>query len=222
MMQPPDSYMVSFVITRPAANTTRPLIVIPVDSHHLFFLIITDYLILYTKANEKTKERDETRRINLVIKGQDAKQAAALLEEKSEAVKNLVKQRQPKPKQAPPPPAATPVSSSADRNKRSASAEAPSSADTGGQPKSAKRAKTSTSSGKAKFDPKSYLKRRIAKDFDGEIYFGSVKSHIPAADNEEGEPLWLIEYDDGDAEDLEKKEMLHGFKLYHKHAASDK
>jgi hypothetical protein len=66
-----------------------------------------------------------------------------------------------------------------------------------------------------------YLKRRIAKEFDGNIYFGAVKFFTPASDNDEGTDLWGIKYDDGDAEDFEEDELMNGFLLYRKHASKD-
>lgn len=39
-----------------------------------------------------------------------------------------------------------------------------------------------------------YVNRRTAKDFDGVIYYGFVKSYIPADENEDGIDLWTIEY----------------------------
>jgi hypothetical protein len=67
-----------------------------------------------------------------------------------------------------------------------------------------------------------YLKRRIAKDFDGEIYFGYIKGFVPSSNNRDGVDLWSVEYDDGDAEDMEEDELMHGFLLYRKNAANDR
>lgn len=66
-----------------------------------------------------------------------------------------------------------------------------------------------------------YMNRRIAKDFDGEIYFGFVTGFVPSSTNAEAIDLWAITYDDGDAEDLEEDELMHGFLLYRKHKSGD-
>jgi hypothetical protein len=56
--------------------------------------------------------------------------------------------------------------------------------------------------------PKEFLKKRVAKKFDGTLYYGDVKEWIPATKNDEGVDLWLVHYEDGDWEDLEKDELV--------------
>lgn len=81
---------------------------------------------------------------------------------------------------------------------------------------------TPSDNNKSTTKPKPYLNRRIAKDFDGDVYFGHVKSYVPSTDNDEGVDLWSIVYDDGDAEDFEEDELMIGFLLYRKNSINDK
>ena len=89
-------------------------------------------------------------------------------------------------------------------------------------PKKGTRAPSNTKKESSKEDKQPYLNRRVAKEFDGSIYFGMVQSFTDAKDNAEGIDLWGIEYDDGDAEDFEEDELMNGFVLYRKHQTKDK
>jgi hypothetical protein len=89
-------------------------------------------------------------------------------------------------------------------------------------PKKGTRATSSTKKESNKEEKQPYLNRRVAKEFDGSIYFGMVQSFTEAKDNAEGIDLWGIEYDDGDAEDFEEDELMNGFVLYRKHQSKDK
>ena len=57
-----------------------------------------------------------------------------------------------------------------------------------------------------------FIQRRVAKDFNGEIYFGTVTAY----DDSDNPPFWKIEYDDGDKEEYDKNDLLMGLKLYKK------
>ena len=57
-------------------------------------------------------------------------------------------------------------------------------------------------------NPNSYIGVRMAKDFGGAIYEGSVEFY------DEAEVLWKIVYDDGDEEDYDADGMLHYYSLY--------
>jgi hypothetical protein len=70
---------------------------------------------------------------------------------------------------------------------------------------------------------------RVAKDFSGEIYFGTVvekiKGAVLAAPNAKGirlwEAVWKIEYDDGDVEQQNRFEIIALIKNYRRHRQAD-
>lgn len=66
-------------------------------------------------------------------------------------------------------------------------------------------------------DPKSFVRRRVSKNFDGEIFYGTIMEY----DGSETPPLWHVEYDDGDEEDFEKKDLIKALKHYQKHGMND-
>jgi hypothetical protein len=66
-------------------------------------------------------------------------------------------------------------------------------------------------------DASGYVGRRIAKYFDGNLYFGTVREK---RDTEEV-PVWFIEYDDGDTEELEAYELRAQFTVYVEHLEED-
>ena len=207
--------------------------------------------MLYTKANEAGKDRsgDDNRRAKLEIKIREAKIAAGLLAERSESVKGLIQARTQHiaPKKPPPSTTAAAATATATAASSNAGAKRPrdepkaavaatvSAAAASGAPAAAsvtstepakkpKRISTLVPLNELKDpaqDPKFYVRKRIAKDFDGEVYFGTVKKLVPAGENDEGVDLWLIEYDDGDAEDLERHELMDGFELWYNNIAND-
>jgi len=59
-------------------------------------------------------------------------------------------------------------------------------------------------------DPDELKGRRVAKYFEKDLFFGVIKGH----EKDEGVIYWQIEYDDGDAEDFELKDLKTGFALY--------
>ncbi len=66
-------------------------------------------------------------------------------------------------------------------------------------------------------DPKSLLKKRIAKTFTGEVFFGEITKY----EEEGSDSWWHVVYDDGDSEDLEKAEMEQCLALYTKKKKND-
>ena len=55
---------------------------------------------------------------------------------------------------------------------------------------------------------RSYVGLGIAKFFDRKLYTGTITGWDPAAIVDDKVDLWRVEYDDGDAEDLEEEEMF--------------
>ena len=62
-------------------------------------------------------------------------------------------------------------------------------------------------------DSKSFLMTRVAKNFDGNTYFGTIQA-IKGV-------YWHVVYDDGDEEDFDKKDLVAALKLYEKTKKSD-
>ena len=58
----------------------------------------------------------------------------------------------------------------------------------------------------------SIISQRVAKDFDGVIYFGTVIEYITASDGQNA--LWNVHYDDGDTEDLDQQDVLKSLDMY--------
>ena len=69
--------------------------------------------------------------------------------------------------------------------------------------------------------PKRYVKWRVAKRFDDEMYYGTVEKYLPPEEDDD-EDLWHILYDDGDTEDLNAKEMIRHIKKFQKITAQKK
>jgi hypothetical protein len=55
--------------------------------------------------------------------------------------------------------------------------------------------------------PSVFFRERVAKIFDGEVYFGTITAY---------DEFWKVDFDDGDAEDWEKKDLIRALKLYAK------
>ena len=90
------------------------------------------------------------------------------------------------------PPAAAVATSSAKRKSKDAPiAVAP----------KAKKAKARESDVDLSIDPTSVINRRVAKTFEGQIFFGTVSSF------DVREQLWQIDYDDGDEEEFDQDEL---------------
>lgn len=66
-------------------------------------------------------------------------------------------------------------------------------------------------------NPHSFVRRRVAKDFDGETYYGTIMAY----DDSESPAFWHIEYDDGDEEDYSKKDLIRALKHYEKTGKKD-
>ncbi|KAL3905419.1 MAG: hypothetical protein SGILL_009685, partial [Bacillariaceae sp.] len=61
-------------------------------------------------------------------------------------------------------------------------------------------------------DPREFLGRRVAKFFDDDLFFGYVD--FEKKDEEDGEQLWHVTYDDDDQEDYDHKDLKNGMLLY--------
>jgi hypothetical protein len=63
-------------------------------------------------------------------------------------------------------------------------------------------------------DPNDYIDLRIAKVFRKGLFFGTIIEYSPSTENKEQTDLWRVEYDDGDVEDYDEKELVRFLKLY--------
>ncbi|KOO26840.1 hypothetical protein Ctob_004261 [Chrysochromulina tobinii] len=60
-----------------------------------------------------------------------------------------------------------------------------------------------------------YLGRRVARPFEGGLtVVGRITRWLPAGDGEDEPPLFHVDHDDGDEEDLEEYECIDAFELY--------
>ncbi len=59
-------------------------------------------------------------------------------------------------------------------------------------------------------DPFSFVQNRVSKDFDGVTFFGTVVKY----DDSDDPAFWHVVYDDGDAEDYNKKDLIKALKHY--------
>lgn len=66
-------------------------------------------------------------------------------------------------------------------------------------------------------DPRSFVRKRISKDFDGSSFFGTIMEY----DNSENPAFWHVEYDDGDEEDYTKKDLIKALSHYSIHGKDD-
>jgi hypothetical protein len=179
---------------------------------------------LYSKSNEKHKEKDPDRQVKLVKKALQAKEAAVILADKSESVKAVIQARKNQQNKS--------SANTARKNTTTASSAAAATAGTTISTEMTKKRPIDPTTGATgvndnhkksksdglptlpqkrdlmKWEAENFLKSRLAKDFDGTFYNGIVKRFIPPHENDEGVNLWLVEYDDGDSEDLEKDEMV--------------
>ena len=81
-----------------------------------------------------------------------------------------------------------------------------------------KRERTPTSLAKKPFDPQSFIGHRVAKRFDGSLFFGHVKEYVSDSDEK---PFWHIVYDDEDCEGIEKNELMRAIKLHKQNSEMD-
>jgi len=71
-------------------------------------------------------------------------------------------------------------------------------------------------------NPGQFLNQRVAKDFDGQIYYGTITSYNDDADDDDDDDvIWSIVYDDGDKEDLNERELRAALKMYDTNAHDD-
>jgi hypothetical protein len=59
-------------------------------------------------------------------------------------------------------------------------------------------------------DPFSFVQKRISKDFDGVTFYGTVTKY----DDSDDPAFWRVVYDDGDAEDYNKKDLIKALRHY--------
>jgi hypothetical protein len=76
-------------------------------------------------------------------------------------------------------------------------------------------AKKSPPKKKEKKDPFSYCNKRVAKFFQGNVFFGTISRYVDKA------KYWAIDYDDGDEEEFDETEVQRHMKLYEEHKDSD-
>jgi len=155
-------------------------------------------------AGQSSKEGDPPRGEKIT----GAQKAATTLAEKDEVVKKSIEEKEQAKKSTPPPPSMTSEPELAASSAKRPAEETPGA-----------RKKTKKSTSKPTKQGKDYEGDRVAKDFDGEIYFGIVGDVW--RDSDEEVDLWRITYDDNDAEDMDKKELLKALKLYEKEKAKD-
>lgn len=74
----------------------------------------------------------------------------------------------------------------------------------------------------AQADGARYKGMRVAKTFDADVYFGSVKMYFEAdKEDPKSEALWNVVYDDGDEEDLNVRELANALRLYNQKKRND-
>ena len=59
----------------------------------------------------------------------------------------------------------------------------------------------------------SFYLQRVAKYFDGDIYYGTITTSKPFK-SDKGILLWHVQYDDEDSEDLNKEELIQAIELF--------
>ena len=59
-----------------------------------------------------------------------------------------------------------------------------------------------------------YVGCKVAKDFDGTIYRGTITKYTAATNEDNSEALWHVAYEDGDEEDYNRQELLDAIGLY--------
>jgi len=61
-------------------------------------------------------------------------------------------------------------------------------------------------------NPDSYIRKRIAKNFDGNIYFGTITEYKKEDSMDEG--FWHVLYDDNDEEEFDANDLSMALDLY--------
>jgi len=61
-----------------------------------------------------------------------------------------------------------------------------------------------------------YVGSRVARDFHGALHFGTVKKYLSYVS-----ALWAIQFDDGDTEDMNKRELERAIELYERKKSED-
>jgi len=74
----------------------------------------------------------------------------------------------------------------------------------------------------AQSDPRSLIGKRIAKEFDEGVFFGSIEEYLPAGSVDDADvEMWSVKYDDEDEEDLPKEDIMEMLSLYAKEKHND-
>jgi pantothenate kinase type III len=177
-----------------------------------------DGLMLYAQRVEegghfRLDPDDPANKRRLVDKGVAAKDAAVALAEKSASIKQLLESRPPAPA---PPPAAADASNKRPRQgqeERPSAKKQKSPGPTESKDKEALRRKDAQT---ATDEPRLFIGTRVAKYFDDDEtpYAGSIVGYTSGSEMEHGEAVWHISYDDGDAEDIGKTELLECTELF--------
>lgn len=66
-----------------------------------------------------------------------------------------------------------------------------------------------------KKDPRSYVNSRVAKNFEGSIYFGNITAYDVA------DQFWSVVYDDGDEEEYDEDDLKHYTQMYREYRDTD-
>mmetsp|Transcript_11768 Transcript_11768/g.27266 ORF Transcript_11768/g.27266 Transcript_11768/m.27266 type:complete len:209 (-) Transcript_11768:317-943(-) len=64
--------------------------------------------------------------------------------------------------------------------------------------------------------PKHVVDSRVAKFFDGDVYFGTIVGTV-----EDGDVYWQVRYDDGDREEFDKEDLDTALQVYERHKGED-
>jgi pantothenate kinase type III len=188
----------------------------------------TGALMLYAQTGEKLRRPpSEATALKLTEKRAKAETAAKLVEDKSHIVKAAASANRTRVNAAPksrPISAAvaaaisnlTPDATAESKLKAVPKAATPAAAQKRKKGSPAASANKSPPRKKEKKDPESYyINKRIAKDFDGNIFFGTVSKYVSKA------KYWAIDYDDGDEEEFDESEVQQHLKIYAEHRDSD-
>lgn len=212
-----------------------------------WFRTLADGLLLFHEIVSKAKPTDDPRGIRSLNKARDAKEAAALLFAQSRRVRDLVAARKKPPpaaaaaeKRPPPPPAAAAAYANAGSKKArttnadnsvapaaskpTAFASTETAAPTAAAPPAAAAAAANAAfdAAPSRNDYASLVGKRVAKEFDEGIFFGSIKEYLPRGSVEDADfEMWSVRYDDSDEEDLGESDIRSMLQLYEREMRND-
>lgn len=159
-------------------------------ANSVFYTSSKDGLMMYREVGEDDNEEADANKKDTGKKIEQAEETAKILVEASSVVKTYsetpaAERKQTKKRNAPPTKIAPPAKARKGQGTRK------------------------------KEDPKVFIGLRVAKYFDEEVYFGTVKNFIPP-------DLWHIVYDDEDMEDYDLKDLRKAIALYKSNQQDDK